>query len=337
MSGKKVTLEDIAARLGLSKSTVSKALTDATDINQQTRESVLHCASALGYEIKKQRLAQNGQVAVFVEGVDYEDVDRYGHEILLGFQSEASKAHFGVQVEAVGENEDFGDRYTRLMRDSGCRGSFFIGFRPHSSFIGRFEEVGCPAVLLDNDYDSALTAHIGSDNELGMEAAVSHLSALGHRRIGFLGGEQESCVTAERMAGFERAARRLGVTWLAAYASFYRDFDPALVLRLVEGGCTGLVCGSDLIALAAVRKLTAAGCAVPADVSVVGYDGIPLAEYAQPPLTTVSQNSLQLGKSAFRLLRHLMEGVPISHLALRPRLIVRGTTAAAKVPGNGSR
>ena len=109
--------------------------------------------------------------------------------------------------------------------------------------------LGCPAVLLDNDYDSALTAHIGSDNELGMEAAVSHLAALGHRRIGFLGGEQESCVTAERMAGFERAARRLGVTWLAAYASFYRDFDPALVLRLVEGGCTGLVCGSDLIAL----------------------------------------------------------------------------------------
>ncbi|MBC5580253.1 LacI family DNA-binding transcriptional regulator [Anaerofilum sp. BX8] len=335
MQGKKVTIEDVAARLGLAKSTVSKALSDATDINQETRERVLHCASAMGYHMKKRRAASGGDVAVFVEGVDYENVDQFGHEILLGFQSEASKARFGVRIVPLGPGEDFRARYEELLTEPRFLGSFFIGFRPHSSFISEFEAAGRPAVLLDNDYDSALTAHVGSDNAAGMEEALAHLASLGHRRVGFLGGEEESCVTAERLAAFEAAARRHGIEaeGRVSFASFYRDYDPSLVLRLVEGGATALVCCSDRIALAALKKLAAAQVDVPGQVSVVGYDGIPLAEYASPALTTISQNSLQLGKSAFRVLQHLTQGVPVSRLALRPSLLVRESTGPAAPQG----
>ena len=87
MEKKKVTIEDVARSLGIAKSTVSKALSDATDISPEMREKVLRCASALGYQVRRRQPAQNGCAAVFVAGIEYESVDLFGHEVLLGFQS----------------------------------------------------------------------------------------------------------------------------------------------------------------------------------------------------------------------------------------------------------
>lgn len=332
MEKKKVTIEDVALSLGIAKSTVSKALSDATDINPQTRERILRCASAMGYQIRKRHPVQNGCAAVFVGNAEYENIDRFGHEVLLGFQSEAASARIGMQVVAMEPGEDFDERYCEIAGQAGFLGSFFLGFRPNLSFAETFEEIGRPAVLLDDDYDSVLTAHIGTDNEVGMADAVEHLVLLGHRRIGFLGGERELGVTRERKTAFDMALRQYGADpdAPAAYAGFHRDYDPALVLQLVEEGATALICCSDLIALAAMKKLSAAGIRVPDQVSVVGYDGIPLGGYATPGLTTISQNSLQMGKIALRILRHLADGVQISRVMLRPKLIVRESTAPAE-------
>ena len=331
MEKKKVTIEDVARCLGIAKSTVSKALSDATDISPEMREKVLRCASALGYQIRRKQPAQNGRMVVFTAGEEYESVNLFGHEVLLGFQAEAASARIGMQVIPVREGDDFDAKYRGISEQPGFLGSFFLGFRPAPDFADTFEQVGRPAVLLDHDYDSMLTAHIGTDNTVGMSDAVAHLTALGHRRIGFLGGERELGITRERKEAFDAALRRYGADpdAPAAYAGFHRDYDPALVLQLVEEGATALICCSDLIALAAMKKLAAAGISVPQQVSVIGYDGIPLAGYSTPGLTTISQNSLQMGKIALRILRHLADGVQISRVMLRPRLIVRESTAAA--------
>lgn len=335
MEKKKVTIEDVARSLGIAKSTVSKALSDATDISPEMREKVLRCASALGYQVRRRQPAQNGCVAVFVAGIEYESVDLFGHEVLLGFQSEASSARIGMQVVPVAEEENFDERYCELSGQSGFLGSFFLGFRPARSFAKTFERIGRPAVLLDKDYDSVLTAHIGTDNTIGMSEAVAHLAALGHHRIGFLGGERELSITMERKEAFDAALRQYGMDLDApvAFAGFHRDYDPALVLQLVDEGATALICCSDLIALAAMKKLSAAGISVPQQVSVIGYDGIPLAGYATPGLTTIAQNSLQMGKIALRMLRDLSDGVQISRVLLRPKLIVRESTAAVSTAG----
>lgn len=331
MAGK-VTIADIAAALGISKSTVSKALSDATDISDEMRRQVLICASRLGYQTRSRSYAENPSVALFLENLQYDEIGQFCHEVILGFQSEAGSAKVGVHLITLEQPDAFSSKYAAVMNDPRYAGSFFIGFRPHSGLVYQFKEIGKPAVLLDNNYDSPLTARIGTDSAVGMRAAVNHLCGLGHRSIAYLGGEKESYVTEERRQGYLSALQAAGIApdaRLTAFAHFYEDFDASLLEQLVKAGATALVCASDIIALNAVKKLRAMGLLVPQDVSVVGYDGIPLTRYSNPPLTTVSQNGLEVGRMAFRLLQSLLHGDRISQLTLRPQLLVRESTAAA--------
>lgn len=326
----KITITDIATALGVSKSTVSKALSDATDISDEMRRQVLACASHLGYKARAHRHAENPSVALFLENTEYEEISQFCHEVILGFQSEAGGARVGVNIITLEQNDAFGNKYAVTMGKSDYAGSFFIGFRPRSGLTYQFREIGKPAVLLDNACDAPLTARIGTDSAVGMSSAVKHLFELGHRRIAYLGGEEESYVTQERKNGYLAALAAMGLPGadsLIAFAHFYEDFEPELLRGLLGAGATAILCASDMIALNTVKKLQALGLDVPGQVSVIGYDGIPLTKYAHPPLTTVSQNGVEVGRQAFRLLQALLRGERISQLTLRPQLIVRDSTA----------
>ena len=162
-----------------------------------------------------------------------------------------------------------------------------------------------------------------------MVSAVKHLAELGHRRVAYLGGEESSYVTQERKNGYLDALKKSGLPQmdqLIAFAYFYDDFELSLLQGLLNAGATAIICASDIIALNTVKKLQALGLQVPQDVSVVGYDGIPLTRYSNPPLTTVSQNGVEVGRQAFRLLQALLRGERISQLMLRPQLVVRDST-----------
>lgn len=325
----KVTITDIAGELGISKSTVSKALSDATDISDEMRRQVLACASRLGYQARAHRYAQNRTIALFLEDTEYEEVSQFCHEVILGFQSEAGSARTGVNIITLAQADAFGNKYAVTMSKTDYAGSFFIGFRPRSGLAYQFKEIGKPAVLLDNAYDSPLTARIGSDSAAGMVSAVKHLAELGHRRVAYLGGEESSYVTQERKNGYLDALKKSGLPQmdqLIAFAYFYDDFELSLLQGLLNAGATAIICASDIIALNTVKKLQALGLQVPQDVSVVGYDGIPLTRYSNPPLTTVSQNGVEVGRQAFRLLQALLRGERISQLMLRPQLVVRDST-----------
>lgn len=326
----KVTITDIANEMGISKSTVSKALSDATDISDEMRQQVLLCASRMGYKARAHRHASNKAVAVFLENTRYDEVSQFCHEVILGFQAEAGGAQVGVNIITLESMDAIDDTYSRLMSQERYSGSFFIGFRPHSQMAHRFNEIGKPVVLLDNPYDSPLTARIGTDSNAGMRAAVRHLTALGHTKIAYLGGEESSYVTQERKNGYICALQESGLSVdenLIAFAFFYKDFSVEIINKLLLAGATAFICASDMIAICLIEKLHSLGLAVPDAVSVVGYDGIPLTLHSHPQLTTVSQNGMEVGKQAFRLLQTLLNGAHISQLVLRPQLLVRSSTA----------
>lgn len=328
----KVTLEQLAAQLGLSKSTVSKALSGASDVRPATRQRVLRQAALAGYRVRPRGPARQGELVAFLHGRSYAEAQRFGYEVLLGFQTAATGANYTVRVVMVEEKDPLRSCYREEMRHAA--GCFCIGFDLSGFPPEEFDRVGRPAVLLDSWNASALTAQLGTDDQVGMNEVMLYLTRQGHQRVAFVGGEADSQVTAARRAAFEAAARLYGrqTEGLCAYASFYGDYDPALLLQLLEKGATALVCCSDLIALAAVHKLQNAGVQVPEQASVVGYDGIPIAAYASPALTTVAQDGLQLGKSAFLLLRQLTRGLAVSRLALRPALVLRSSAGPAPTP-----
>lgn len=333
---KKVTIKDIADKANVSKSTVSKALGCATDINELTRERVLYCASELGYEIKKYKAQTKGNLITFVEGIDYDNVNQFGYDLILGFQIAASDAQYGVNVVSIKNTDKLNSKYEDIMKKGEYCGSFILGFKPDDYFLASIKDAGIPAVVLDNDYDSEFVARVGSDNKVGIGMVVKHLYNLGHKKIAFFGGDEDSNVTRERKNAFIESLNNNGLEFeekLIAYSGFYTDTAPKELMSIVNEGITAIVCASDIIAINTINELSRNGINVPKDISVTGYDDIPLAKYSNPSLTTVFQNRVHIGRSAFYVLCQLMNGVKINNMILRPELIKRNSTAPIKMNG----
>ncbi len=326
MAEKKVTILDIANKLKLSKSTVSKALSSATDVNEQTRERVLRCASELGYYVKQDRTPKEKNVIIFIYGIHYGSVDQFGYEIILGIQAAANDANCGVKIAAINDDELRTGKYYSIMAGRSYYGSFFLGFRPHEEFIEHVKKTNLPIVVLDNYFDSPLVARVGCDSMVGIKQIVEHLIKKGHSHIGFLGGERDSVVTKEREEAFRKVLLENDIIPddnIIKYGHFSGKNMKETVLEIAAKNPTAIVCVSDIIACSAIKILNENSYLVPDDISVTGYDNLPLAQYSHPALTTVSQNRIHIGKTAFSILQLMKNGIRLESVSLRPELVER--------------
>lgn len=326
MAGKNVTIQDVANKLGISKSTVSKALSGATDINEKTRERILSCASEMGYHTKTAKAVYSKNIVIFIYGIHYDKVDQFGYEIILGIQAAAAEHGIGVNVVAISDEELKSGRYYSIMSGRSYEGSVFLGFKPHSIFVEHIKELNIPMVVLDNNVECPMVARVGCDSADGIKQVVRYLYAKGHNKIGFLGGESDSIVTIERKDAYSQTLRQLGLEEnpnAVKYGYFSGKGTKKRILAIAETGVTAVVCVSDLIACTAVKELIKAGYSVPDDISVTGYDNLPLSEYSQPSITTLYQNRIHIGKTAFFMLQQMNSGIRVQSVMLRPELIER--------------
>jgi len=327
MAAKNVTIQDIADRLGMSKSTVSKALSGATDISEKTRERILSCAGEMGYQARTDRASYSKSIVAFVYGsIHYDKVDQFGYEVILGLQAAAAEHGIGVNITAISDTELNSGNYYSIVSGGNCEGAVFLGFKPHSVFIEHIRPLNIPLVILDNNVDYPLAARVGCDNAEGIRRLVRYLWSKGHDKIGFLGGEKDSIVTSERYRAFSAALAELGLKEIPGavkYGHFSAVGIKRQVLGIAQTGVTAMVCISDLLACKAVQELAKAGYSVPADISVTGYDNLPPSEYSQPRITTMYQNRIHIGKTAFFMLQQMGGGISIDSVLLRPELIER--------------
>lgn len=330
MAEKKVTIQDIATKLGMAKSTVSKALSGATDINEQTRERVLSCAGEMGYQIKSNKTAFTKNVLVFIYGIHYDKVDQFGYEIILGIQTAAAERSIGVNIVAINDDELKNGSYYSVVSGN-YEGIVFLGFKPHRNFVEYVQGMNIPMVVLDNHVECPMTARVGCDNSDGIRQMVRYLYSKGHDKIGFLGGEEASIVTAERKKAYSDALAELGLEEdpkSVKYGYFSGKGTKKRILEIAETGATAVVCISDLLACTAVKELIKAGYSVPKDISVTGYDNLPFSEYSQPSITTMNQNRIHIGKTIFSMLQQMRSGIDISSVMLRPVLVERESVRA---------
>lgn len=327
MAVKNVTIQDIADRLGMAKSTVSKALSGATDISEKTRERVLSCASEMGYQVKTHRASYTKSIVVFIYGsIHYDKVDQFGYEIILGLQAAAAEHGIGVNITAISDAELKSGSYYSIVSGGNCEGAVFLGFKPHSVFIDHVRSMNIPLVVLDNNVDYHLAARVGCDNAGGIRQLVRYLWTKGHDRIGFLGGEEDSIVTIERRRAFSDSLKELGLDEIPGavkYGHFSARGTKKCILEIAQTGVTAVVCISDLLACTAVQELTKVGYTVPGDISITGYDNLPPSEYSQPRITTMFQNRIHIGKTAFFMLQQMNNGISLDVVQLRPELIER--------------
>ncbi len=329
------TIKDIANRLGISVSTVSKGLNGASDISDELRQMVLDTAVEMGYSTKRSRKEENRKLCLLIENMEYSAIDEFGYDIVLGFKQNAFRHKWDVTVVPVTPALQMEEKYDTYLLKNGYCGAFLCGFALYDEWMQQLAHTTMPSVLLDNFIpNNQNVCCIGTDSYEGIGMAVNHLYTLGHKNIAFLNGSLHSMVSEQRQEAFENSMAALGLEVqkeLMAYGYYVADSAKYHVPGFLSKGATAVICGNDLIASGVIRECQQRGFRVPEDISVIGFDDLPIAPALTPPLTTIRQERNQLGKCAYVALNSLVHHIPLSKTLLRPILIERESTTRVSV------
>jgi LacI family transcriptional regulator len=192
-----------------------------------------------------------------------------------------------------------------------------------------------PVVLMNRTAQGYPFSSVSVDNEQGVRAAVAHLAALGHTRIGHIAGPQEISTGVARLRGFTDGARTSSlevgpdqVVYAAAY-TVEEGVRCCAELLARRGDLTAIVAANDMLAIGCYTALEDKGLGCPEDISVMGFNDMPFIDRLRPPLSTVRFPHYQLGMEAAKLLMERIDGDagPLKILYLAPELVVRGSTA----------
>lgn len=326
------TMDDIAKRLGITKSTVSKALSGADDVSEGMRKAVIETAVELGYS-RITRATENPKICVFIENISYENPEDFGSEMITGFRKMAEPAGYSVDIVDLTTSLQKSIRYDTYMMQHNYKGGFFMGTTLSDPWLTDFSSCRTPTVLYDNhpQYNPNVCT-VSIDNDEGMDMAISMLQKQGHKTIGYLSGGLGSYVFQQRYMAFFHALRKHSMNDSRNLAG--HPFQTAECLekdlpRLLKLGCTAIICSHDLLAHAVMIHCSEIGVKIPDDLSIFGIDDLPICKYTAPPLSTIRQDRNELGKSAFYALSSQMSGVHLNTLKLHPELVIRGSVGQA--------
>lgn len=325
------TIKDIANRLGVSVSTVSKGLNGASDISDELRQTVLDTAVEMGYSTKRSKKVENRKLCIFVENMRYDTIDEFGYDLVLGFRQNAFRHKWSVDILPITPAFQEKEKYDTFLLKNGYCGAFLMGLALQDPWMKQLENTTMPTILLDNAIsENPNVCYLGTDNYEGIALAVHHLVNLGHKKIAFLNGSLYSMVSDQRQEAFENAMKSVSLPIeenLMAYGYYVSDSAKYHVPGFLAAGATAIVCGNDLIAKGVMEECVKLGFKVPEDISVIGFDDLSIAVTFDPPLTTIRQERNELGRCAYDILNSLIHHIPISKTLLRPKLIERESTA----------
>lgn len=325
------TIKDIASKLGVSISTVSKGLHGASDISEEMRQQVLDAAIALGYIAKDRKIAKRHKVCIMVENMDYANINQFGYELITGFRLMAQEQQFQVDIIPMDVYKQKLLSYDTYMKQNNYSGAFFLGFEMTDDYLKQLTHTTIPTVLFDNYVKNKHVAYIGTDNNLGARQLAQYLYENGHRKIALLNGSANSYISNQRFEILRKEFQEFGLTIEDSLIGHCINFLPetigACIPQFVKEKATAIVCASDIIAAAAINEVRCLGLRVPEDISITGFDDLPIAKFLSPPLTTIRQERFLLGKSAFTLLSQLIGNVAVSTVLYHSELIIRDSVS----------
>jgi LacI family transcriptional regulator len=330
-----VTLKDIAYELGISVTTVSRALAGYSDVADETRERVRQAAADLGYQpnltarrLQKQRTDTIGFILP-TAGPRFSDP--FFSEFLAGIGNEAGGRDYDLLVSTHAPDSP-GERqaYERAARGGWLDGLIVVRTREDDSRIELLYQSNFPFVAFGRTDNHNDFAYVDEDSAAGMRQLVEHLVQRGHRRIAFITPPGGLMFGRHRLQGYRDCMRQHDLVirpeWIVE-GDMTQQGGAEAVERLfsVAEPPTAVIGGNDLMAIGAMNRLQQLGFRVGADVAVGGFDDIPLAAYTNPALTTLHQPIYDIGRLTCAMLIDLINGrKPASpHILLTPKLIIR--------------
>ncbi len=338
-------LSDIAAQAGVSEATVSRVLNGKPGVSATTRQLVLAALDVLGYE-RPVRLRQRsaGLVGLITPELENPIFPAFAQVIGQALTRQGYTPVLATQTPG-GSTED---ELTEMLVERGVAGIIFVSglHADTSADMERYAQLrgrGVPFVLINGFSDRVQAPFVSPDDRAAVDLAVTHLTALGHQRIGLALGPERFVPVQRKIEGFVRSMRdRLDMSPaelgpLIQHSLFTLEGGQAAATALIDRGVTAIVCASDMMALGAIRAARQRRLDVPNEMSVVGFDDSPLIAFTDPPLTTIRQPVTAMGQAAVRALLEEIGGTPAPHseFVFHPELVVRGSTASA--PKSASR
>lgn len=334
---KKVTLKAVADRLGLTPGTISATLNNspaAKSIPQHTKNRILAAAKELNYRpnffARTLRTQQTYTIGLIAEEIG----DAYGSQVISGIEQYLTEKNYLFLTVVHRHDRKQLQTYLQMLVERGVEGIITVD-------TDMLEEATLPTVAVAGHRVVGGVTNIVLDHKRAAQLALEHLKNLGHEEIAFLKGQTFSADSEDRWKAITEVAQELKITIrpelvarIASAASTPEvGFPVTNELLARKKHFTALFAYNDISAIGAIWALKAAGLRVPEDVSVVGFDDIPVAQFANPALTTVRQPLVRIGEIAAQTLVQQIEGKEeyVPAIAIEPEFIVRDSTARAGV------
>jgi DNA-binding LacI/PurR family transcriptional regulator len=339
------SLTSIATTAGVSVSTVSKVLNGRSDVAPETRERVARLLRGQGYQVATR--AGIGVVDLLIGTLD----SPWADELIRGAVTAADETEISVIVSRVTSDEEL-RRWLKVASARGTLGALSVLRQPGATMLAAMKRAHVPLVVIDPPTEPAQPAgtraaadsgstgagqavrSVGTTNWQGGLTIARHLIELGHRRIAIISGPHELWSCHARFDGYRSALRRAGVPAdesLMRTGGLSAQDGRALAGELLDlpQPPTAIVCGNDAQAFGVLQALGERGLRCPDDVSVTGFDDVPIATWATPPLTTIHQPLAAMAATAFWMLTRAADaaGVQPRHLELETTLVIRDSTA----------
>ncbi len=330
-----VTMADIAEKAGVSTNTVSRALHDKPDINDQTKEKILQIADELNYQ--PNRLAQGLRSSrTFTLGVVVADIQNpFFSGLLKGIEKAARGQRYSVIVQDTDEEYENEKSAVRTMLAEQIDGLLITPVQTDKQTIIDLKESGLPFVLLGRHFDGLDTHYVVTDDVQGAFIATEHLIDRGHERIAVIAGPDHISSSVERLKGYKQALEEHGLPVRESFilpgtVTMEEGYETTEELLALDPQPTAVICYSDFVAFGVIKAAREAGLEIPEDLAVVGYDDIFFSTCAEVPLTTVRIPKEKLGKRAFHTLIDLIEDndaeTPLKQIKLDTELVIRNST-----------
>lgn len=325
-------IREVARLAGVSVATVSRTLKSPDCVRKATRDKVNAAVEQTGYRPNLMavqfRSRRTGNLVILVPKI----ANTFFARVISGAQQAAQAAGYRLLLCDTQGREDIEREFAELVYAHQADG--LIQLRAYDPFPADGLETP-PMVNACEVIKGGRHPTISLDNQAAAKAMTEYLIGLGHRRIGLIKGPQNSPLTQDRVAGYQVALDQANIPCDPALIchgdfSLLAGYDGAAILLTMPERPTALFCESDEMAIGALKRIKEAGLRVPEDISLVGFDDIPLAQYCDPPLTTVAQPAEGFGRRAVEMLIDMIEKkttTPPPSLILPFELTIRKSSA----------
>ena len=335
-----MTIKDLAAKTGYAVGTVSRVLNNHPNVSEKARSAILAAVEESGFQLnvnaKQLKQSHATSILVILKGSG----NILFAEMLEVIQTALHGTRYPLHVEYLHSADNEVRRAKVLIQEKKALGVIFLGGNLEN-FRADFESLGVPGVLITNSAESLHFHNLSSvciDDRRGAAQAVETLIALGHKKIAVIGGHRNySDICALRWAGVLDALGAHGLTidpvkdYATAYFSPEGGWMGTNELLRSKREFTAIFTMSDLMSIGAFRALQDQGLKVPGDVSVIGFDGLPVGEYLVPRLSTVDQPTVLMAQRGLQLLLDAIEnGAPARHETVPFTLLYRESTGPVK-------